>query len=81
MRRNFRDVAENYRTVETVLEEIDYDELEEPTLRGLYEDLTTRYKLVDEWREDDSVDWLVVDKFLERTEDIARNLRNAYGED
>lgn len=81
MRRNFRDVAENYRTVETVLEEIDYDELEEPTLRGLYEDLTTRYKLVDEWREDDSVDWLVVDKFLERTEDIARNLRNAYGKD
>lgn len=81
MRRNLRDVAENYRTVETVLEEIDYDELEEPTLRGLYEDLTTRHKLVDEWREDDSVDWLVVDKFLERTEDIARNLRNAYGED
>lgn len=80
MRRNIRDVAENYRTVENVLEDIDYEELEDPTLRGLYEELTSRYKLVDEWREDDETDWLVVDKFLERTEDIARNLDNAYND-
>lgn len=68
---------EEYRSiVEAVMEELDYEDLDKDAKKDLYVDMTSEYRLFEDWSDDEDVDWVHADRMLESSFEKAQKLYN-----